>query len=471
MRTAIGAAALLLALYAAYVGLSWTVFRIFGWKVLKRRRGEAGFPVYLTFDDGPHPVYTPRLLDLLKRYDARATFFVVGEAARRHPELLRRMIAEGHAIGLHNERHVPNWLVPPWRTARSLGRLQAEIEAITGRRPVLYRPPWGLIGLADGAVFRTFRVVLWSVMPRDWERRSDPTAMKWRIFRRLTPGAIVLLHDSGETFGADPTAPERMLAMLEDFFETVRSVGLKIRFLPLPEEGPPVRPAGEAGTEKVGTTLPWRVQLYFAFEALHHRLFRYRPLLGPDGFLYVEDRRYAGPPVTLEGESLRPGERGLNLHFNNRLLVEALFAGGSEFRRMVRLKREAEAALRLLARYAMEMRPEARGVFGYSALHRGIRPFGFAVVPMRPTPHLALAGAYMRWLLRFLHPEGDKRLEAGDGFVPHWVVMPRAVLLRRYGPAGSSDAPRRNESIRRTPSAAPNETFNREGARAPNADR
>lgn len=105
--------------------------------------------IALTFDDGPDPVYTPVLLDLLKRERIKATFFLVGERAARYPELVLRMSREGHCIGLHNYKHQCNWLISPWKNARTLEQSARIIENITGERPVFYRPPWGMMHLLD----------------------------------------------------------------------------------------------------------------------------------------------------------------------------------------------------------------------------------------------------------------------------------------------------------------------------------
>ena len=99
-----------LTLYAFLPGL---VSRLFGFRVFKK--GITNREIALTFDDGPDPFYTPLLLDLLARHGARATFFVVGSHAERHPELLQRMRDEGHIIGIHNYVHKTNWLMRPGR--------------------------------------------------------------------------------------------------------------------------------------------------------------------------------------------------------------------------------------------------------------------------------------------------------------------------------------------------------------------
>lgn len=117
------------------------ISRLFGYRVFRRGIGRTDYG--LTFDDGPDPHYTPLLLDLLKRYDAKATFFVVGSHAERHPEIIKRMHDEGHLIGIHNYVHKTNWLMRPATVRKQIDRTDEIIFSITGERSTYYRPPWG----------------------------------------------------------------------------------------------------------------------------------------------------------------------------------------------------------------------------------------------------------------------------------------------------------------------------------------
>ncbi|MBE3554251.1 MAG: polysaccharide deacetylase family protein [Thermicanus sp.] len=117
-----------------YMGVPFLLTRVFGIGVI--RRGSSLQRIAFTFDDGPDPIYTPRLLELLRSYGVKATFFVVGEKARRHPELIRLIHEEGHAIGIHNYVHYPNWFLSPMRLRRDLDETAAYIQSITGERPL-----------------------------------------------------------------------------------------------------------------------------------------------------------------------------------------------------------------------------------------------------------------------------------------------------------------------------------------------
>lgn len=178
--------------------------------------------VALTFDDGPDPASTPALLDLLKSRGVRATFFVVGERVRAHPELVRRCHAEGHELGNHSHTHSP-WLNFRLRRGmqREIAACQAALEATTGRRPRYYRPP---IGLRNPAVHPAcaaldLRVIGWQVRSFDKSSRA-PDAVVGRILREVRPGGIVLLHDGGQP-------RDRLLAITEAILHGLQARGLR----------------------------------------------------------------------------------------------------------------------------------------------------------------------------------------------------------------------------------------------------
>ena len=145
-----------------------------------------GHVVALTFDDGPTPGVTGRLLDVLEREHVRATFFVVGRAARREPALLRRMAADGDEIEDHSDTHVHLNALLPAAIDNEIAGADAAIVAATGRHARLLRPPFGARNAAvlEAAERSSMRVVLWSV-----------TAGGAPIYSRAGEGAIVLLHD------------------------------------------------------------------------------------------------------------------------------------------------------------------------------------------------------------------------------------------------------------------------------------
>jgi cellulose synthase/poly-beta-1,6-N-acetylglucosamine synthase-like glycosyltransferase/peptidoglycan/xylan/chitin deacetylase (PgdA/CDA1 family) len=161
--------------------------------------------VALTFDDGPDPQWTPRILDALREHQAKATFFVVGSRVNRHPDLVRRIIAEGHELGVHTFTHVDMTGAAGWRRTLELDLTRNAIATVTGRRTALYRPPYSstprAVGPAEYAALRDaanagYLAVLADVEPADWRRPGVDA-----IVRAATPaqaaGGIVMLHDGG----------------------------------------------------------------------------------------------------------------------------------------------------------------------------------------------------------------------------------------------------------------------------------
>ncbi len=147
----------------------------------------------LTFDDGPDPVWTPRLLEILDAYRARATFFMVGQAAHRHSGLLRRVAASGHAIGNHSWDH-PSFPSLSARARRAQIRACERALAPHGQR--LFRPPYGHQDIWSrlDALLLGYRVVAWSVWAADWRDRS-PSTIAARVMDALRPGSVVAFHD------------------------------------------------------------------------------------------------------------------------------------------------------------------------------------------------------------------------------------------------------------------------------------
>jgi len=164
---------------------------------IRRRLPNLG-GVALTFDDGPDPRTTPVVLAALARAQATATFFLVGEQVERFGELAAEIAAAGHEIGLHGYRHLPTLLRTPRDLNADLDRAETVIAETTGRRPVLYRPPFGVFSTAAilTARRRGWMPLLWSRWGREWEHGARAEAVARRASASLTAGDIVLLHDA-----------------------------------------------------------------------------------------------------------------------------------------------------------------------------------------------------------------------------------------------------------------------------------
>ena len=208
-----------------YTVIPYLLSRGLGLKIFKK--GKDPSKIAFTFDDGPDPIYTPILLDLLKKDEVEATFFVVGSKAEKHPELIRRMHQEGHLIGIHNFVHHSNWLMTPWKVRKGLEDTAKIIENITGVRPVYYRPPWGMLNLFDFFRRGTYKIILWSVMAEDWRTSGGSEKIKNRLLSNIKGGDIILLHDCGDTPGAELDAPRNTINALKDVFKQVKVKGLR----------------------------------------------------------------------------------------------------------------------------------------------------------------------------------------------------------------------------------------------------
>jgi peptidoglycan/xylan/chitin deacetylase (PgdA/CDA1 family) len=171
--------------------------------------------VAMTFDDGPNPTLTPKLLDLLARHHMKATFFVVGQNATDHPEILKRAVSEGHEIANHSWSHPNFGKMGDDAVRRELQKTDDAITAAIGTRPTLLRPPYGSITARQKSWIHEqfgYRIVLWDVDPLDW-RRPGPSVVCHRIVSEAKPGSIILAHDiHAPTIEAMPETFEQLQA-------------------------------------------------------------------------------------------------------------------------------------------------------------------------------------------------------------------------------------------------------------------
>jgi peptidoglycan-N-acetylglucosamine deacetylase len=187
-------------------------------------------PLTLTFDDGPDPEWTPRLLDVLDRAGARATFFPIAPRAAAQPDLMARIFAGGHVIGLHCNEHVRHSSHDVEWIRRDTARALALLESV-GVRPALWRTPWGDTAAwsADVARENRLRIVHWTVDTHDW--RGDCAEDMFRATKReLRSGAIVLAHD-GIGPGSRRAGAAQTIAYTALVAAHARRVGLELEAL------------------------------------------------------------------------------------------------------------------------------------------------------------------------------------------------------------------------------------------------
>lgn len=153
--------------------------------------------IALTFDDGPHPVYTREILDILREYNIRATFFVIGENVEKYPELVEQELAEGHEVGNHTYSHCHLSEVAPEKIIREIEACEATVYQLCEYRTKLFRPPEGVLpeAIHDYTANADYTVVLWSIDTYDWAHNPIDRIME-NVRRNADPGDIILMHDS-----------------------------------------------------------------------------------------------------------------------------------------------------------------------------------------------------------------------------------------------------------------------------------
>jgi peptidoglycan-N-acetylglucosamine deacetylase len=182
--------------------------------------------VAITFDDGPHPEGTPAVLEVLAEAGARATFFLVGEQVERNPSLAAEIAAAGHAVESHGHVHRNQLVRTGAELEDDLRRADAAIAEATGRRPLLYRPPFGIFSwYGIRLAWRGWTPLLWSRWGRDWAARATPESIAAKVTEDLAAGDVLLLHDA-DTYSASGSH-QRTVAALPRVLERIADGGLR----------------------------------------------------------------------------------------------------------------------------------------------------------------------------------------------------------------------------------------------------
>jgi len=188
--------------------------------------------VALTFDDGPAPPFTEQILDILRHRKVPATFFVCGKNAEHYPEIVRRIQAEGHALGNHTYSHPHLWLCSTTRMSEEIDRTQEAIEKITGYRPNMFRPPYGVrwFGIFSVLRQRSMTMVQWSDTGYDW--KCDSGEIVRQAVRTLGPGSIILLHDGRECRTPNEVNRSRTVRALPLIIDFIERAGFQFATVP-----------------------------------------------------------------------------------------------------------------------------------------------------------------------------------------------------------------------------------------------
>ena len=387
--------------------------------------------VALTFDDGPDPVYTPQVLEVLRNYGARACFFVLGEKASRYPDLVDRLLAEGHEVANHGYTHRPYCFMGPGSTIREVEKGSRVIEQVTGRRPRLFRPPWGLFNACTlwPRYLYGQRVVLWSFMSQDWWRRQSPEDIARLVLRRIRDGSILVFHDSDTTFGAAPGSPAKMLAALPLILSGLQKKGLSvINMDEMVNHSPP--------------SFPWLLLrgVWGIWEKAFEKLAHVSDPGGPECLFRLAVRKYGGKPRLLgDGTLLVRGDLVAELHMKNER-IRALTAGARAEKSAIILVRESQNSVPHLAAVLRDHPRfrDVKAVVAYTMLHRGIKRIGFSTYELPRMTRMAIA-LYEWWLMVLYHHDGWAHIRRyWRKLVPKLVIISKEELLARQ--AGSQQA-------------------------------
>ena len=157
--------------------------------------------IYLTFDDGPIPEVTPWVLDELKKYNAKATFFCIGENVQKHPEIFQRILSEGHSVGNHTFNHLNGWKTATSEYIENVDKAEAQMgnnSKFKIQDSRLFRPPYGKITSKQAKILQRkgFKIVMWDIISYDYDANTSPEKCLQNVLKNIKPGSVIVFHDS-----------------------------------------------------------------------------------------------------------------------------------------------------------------------------------------------------------------------------------------------------------------------------------
>ena len=201
-------------LHKFFIKTPWwarTIFSAYTWRMPSHEK-----TVYLTFDDGPHPHITAWVLSELRKHNAKATFFCIGDNVLKYPETFTQILAEGHSVGNHTQHHLNGWKTD------ATTYLKDAATAAKIIRSNLFRPPYGKIrfkqarGLNEALKTAHARVIMWDVLSADFDRNTSANQCKKNVIKNVSPGSIVVFHDSEKAFrNLETVLPEILIRLKE----------------------------------------------------------------------------------------------------------------------------------------------------------------------------------------------------------------------------------------------------------------
>jgi len=227
-------AIIILIIFALLLVLGIAVFTIFFDEVVIVRKGTIyhinaiNKLVALTFDDGPSPVWTTKILDELKKAHIKATFFMLGEHVAKYPDIARRVVAEGHEVGNHTYDHHILLYHTLDNLLKEINETQKVIKDKTGVKTKYFRPPKAWLTAEEKKEIEGmgYKIILWSLNSKDWVTFDDKYIVKY-ILKNVRPGDIILFHDSGGVFTAEGGNREETVKTIPSLVEKLREKGFK----------------------------------------------------------------------------------------------------------------------------------------------------------------------------------------------------------------------------------------------------
>lgn len=200
----------------SWVKTHWSIKKLFSNYVWSLPNNEN--KVYLTFDDGPTPEITEWTLAQLKKYNAKATFFCIGDNIRKYPEIFQKVVAEEHSIGNHTFNHLNGWKTSTQNYIENARLYEIEPSKLNTEHCKLFRPPYGKIKPSQSKILRKlgYKIIMWEVLSEDYDRSVSPEQCLENVLKNVTSGSIIVFHDSQKAFRNLEYALPRTLEFLKE---------------------------------------------------------------------------------------------------------------------------------------------------------------------------------------------------------------------------------------------------------------
>ena len=423
----------LLILLGGYMLLPTLLIRIFSIGGVQRAQNGRK-EVFLTFDDGPDAVYTPQVLEILRRHGIKAVFFVTGHNAKKHPDIIKTMVQEGHEVGIHGMNHRFSWFIDPLTTLKDIKQANDVVEQITGKRPAFYRAPWGVFNIVNyfNFLINKQHSLLWTFMCWDWTKTCSAQSIAGLVRRRIKNGSIIILHDCSGPVGSSSSAPQAVINALPLIIKDIKQQGYRF---------------GKPNTLNAWCTLGFgkraAIVLWDFWERCFAKIAGVKPITTKmDSVFKLAVRKYRGKSLTLpDGTVLKTGDLLGELHFDNDLLLKISTQSKNPEKIGISLLRQVKNSLPDLAK-TLQTDPayrQIKAVYGITMIYRGANFLGFGIYDLYPAFFKIITTYYQRWLMIIFHPQGFSHLfKHRSKMIPKMLVISKNDLLRRYSAADNS---------------------------------